>query len=163
MPKLDLSRAPVKTGSVYPEPYASQMVGRSSQRLGELAGLTQFGVNIITLPPGAVASLRHWHLREDEFAMVLDGALTLVEDDGETEMQPGDCAAWKAGVENGHRFVNRTEGIARFLVVGTKVEEDVCTYVDVDMKVQISGEHNTFTYHDGSDWAGPRDLPSGGS
>ncbi len=161
MPKLDPSQAPVKTGSVYPEPYASQMAGRSSQRLGELAGLTQFGVNIVTLQPGGVASLRHWHLREDEFAMVLEGVLVLVEDEGETEMRAGDCAAWKAGVPNGHRFVNRSDMPARFLVVGTKVEDDICTYVDVDMKVHISGAGDRFTYHDGSDWAGPRDLPKG--
>ncbi|TVS02755.1 MAG: cupin domain-containing protein [Rhodobacteraceae bacterium] len=161
MPKLDPSQAPVRTGSVYPEPYASQMAGRSSQRLGELVGLTQFGVNMVTLQPGGVASLRHWHLREDEFAMVLDGVLTLVEDTGETEMRAGDCAAWKAGVANGHRFVNRSEAPARFLVVGTKVEDDICTYVDVDMKVHISAAGNRFTYHDGSDWAGPRVLPKG--
>ena len=68
MPKIDLDTAPVRTGSIYPEPYASQMAGRSGLRLGQAAGLTQFGVNIITLQPGAVASLRHWHLREDEFA-----------------------------------------------------------------------------------------------
>ena len=78
MPKLDLSLAPVKTGSIYPEPYAGQMAGRSSIRLGDLAGMSQFGVNIVTLEPGAVASLRHWHLNEDEFGMVLEGELILV-------------------------------------------------------------------------------------
>ncbi len=161
MPKLNPAQAPVRTGSAYPEPYASQMAGRSAQLLGDLAGLTQFGVNIVTLAPGGVASLRHWHLREDEFAMVLEGVLVLVEDSGETEMRAGDCAAWKAGVANGHRFINRSDAPGRFLVVGTKVEEDICTYVDVDMKVHISGAGNRFTYHDGSDWAGPRDLPKG--
>lgn len=163
MPKLDLSKAPVKTASVYPEPYASQMAGRSSQRLGELAEFTQFGVNIVTLAPGSVASLRHWHLREDEFAMVLEGVLMLIEDAGETEMLPGDCAAWKAGVANGHHFVNRSDRPARFLVVGAKAEDDICTYSDVDMKIHVSGAGNKFTYHDGSDWAGPRDLPGGGN
>ena len=161
MPKLDPEQAPVRAGSAYPEPYASQMEGRSVQLLGTLAGLTQFGVNIVTLQPGAVASLRHWHLREDEFAIVLDGVLTLVEEEGETEMRAGDCTAWKAGVANGHRFVNRSDAPGRFLVVGTKVEEDICTYVDVDMKVHISGAGDRFTYHDGSDWAGPRELPKG--
>ncbi len=161
MPRLDPEQAPVRTGSSYPEPYASQMAGRSAQQLGVLAGLTQFGVNIVTLQPGAVASLRHWHLREDEFAMVLDGVLTLVEDEAEIEMRAGEFAAWKAGVPNGHRFVNRTDAPARFLVVGTRVEDDICTYVDVDMKVHISGAGDRFTYHDGSDWAGPRDLPKG--
>lgn len=158
MPKLDLTQAPVRTGSVYPSPYNEQMAGRSSIRLGELAGLTQFGVNIVTLEPGAVASLRHWHLNEDEFGMVLEGELILIEDEGETVMQPGDCAAWKAGVPNGHRFVNRTGAPARFLIVGTKAATEVATYSDVDMKIHIAGGKARFTYQDGSDWAGHRDL-----
>ena len=158
MPKLDPDAAPVKTGSIYPEPYAGQMLGRSSQRLGDLAGLTQFGVNIVTLQPGAVASLRHWHLREDEFALVLEGDLILIEDDGDTPMRPGDCAAWKAGVANGHRFVNRSARPARFLVVGAKGTDEVATYSDVDMKIHFAGGAPRFTYHDGSDWTGPRDL-----
>ncbi|WBL32501.1 cupin domain-containing protein [Sinirhodobacter sp. HNIBRBA609] len=162
MPKLDLAKAPVKTGSIYPEPYATQMAGRSSIRLGELAGLTQFGVNIVTLEPGAVASLRHWHLREDEFGMVLEGELTLIEDEGETLMRPGDCAAWKAGVANGHRFVNRSDRPGKFLIVGTKSPEEVATYSDVDMQIHIAGGKARFTYQDGSDWAGHRDrAPKG--
>ena len=158
MPKLDLTQAPVKTGSIYPEPYASQMAGRSSIRLGDLAGLTQFGVNIVALDPGAVASLRHWHLREDEFAMVLEGELTLVENEGATLMRPGDCAAWKAGAENGHRFENRSSLPGKFLVVGSKAPDEVATYSDVDMQIHIAGGKARFTYHDGSDWAGHRDL-----
>lgn len=154
--KLDPSKAPVKTGSIYPEPYASQMAGRSSQRLGDLAGLTQFGVNIVRLEPGAVASLRHWHMNEDEFAMVLDGELILVEDDGETPMSPGDCAAWKAGVENGHRFINRSDKPARFLIVGSKAPHEIATYSDVDLRVEIEEGKPTFTYRDSTPWEGPR-------
>lgn len=156
MPKIDLSTVPVKTGSIYPAPYAAQMEGRSSLRLGEAAGLTQFGVNIVTLEPGAPASLRHWHLREDEFAMVLEGELTLVEDDGETVMYPGDCAAWKAGVANGHRFVNHSDRPARFLVVGSKNPDEVATYSDVDLKVHMGGGKARFTYRDDTEWQGPR-------
>ncbi|MCC5986726.1 MAG: cupin domain-containing protein [Pararhodobacter sp.] len=158
MPKIDPDQAPVKTDSVYPEPYSSQMAGRSSRRLGELAGLTQFGVNLVTLEPGAVASLRHWHLNEDEFAIVVAGQLTLVEDEGETPMAPGDCAAWKAGVANGHRFINRSDAPASFLVVGSKAPIEVATYSDVDLQLHIKGGDIRFTYHDGSDWAGHRDI-----
>ena len=158
MPKIDLDTAPVKTGSIYPEPYASQMAGRSGLRLGQAAGLTQFGVNIITLQPGAVASLRHWHLREDEFAMVLTGDLILVEDGGETPMHPGDCAAWRAGEPNGHRFVNRSAAPASFLVVGSKADRETVTYSDVDMVLQTEGGATRITYHDGSEWTAPRDL-----
>ena len=161
MPKIDLDAAPYREGSIYPEPYNGQMAGRSSRRLGQAAGLTQFGVNIVTLQPGAVASLRHWHLKEDEFAIVLTGELVLSEDSGETVMHPGDCAAWKAGVAEGHRFVNRSDAEASFLVVGSKSEGEVATYTEVDFKIHMEGGNARFTYHDGSAWDGPRDLPKG--
>lgn len=161
MPKLDIAAAPLKTGSIYPEPYRDQMAGRSSRRLGDLAGLTQFGANIVYLEPGAVASLRHWHLHEDEFAVVLTGELVLAEDAGEAVMHPGDCAAWPAGLANGHRFENRSDRSASFLVIGSKAPEETATYTQVDLKLHLSGGQARFTYHDGSDWAGPRDLPQG--
>ena len=156
MPKLDLAAVPVKTGSMYPSPYAEMMAGRSSLRLGDAGGLTQFGVNIVMLEPGAVASLRHWHLKEDEFAIVLEGDLILVEDEGEIPMRAGDCAAWKAGVANGHRFVNRSDKPARFLVVGSKNPDEVASYSDVDMKIHMNGGKPRFTYRDDTDWQGPR-------
>ncbi|WP_347266426.1 cupin domain-containing protein [Paracoccus sp. (in: a-proteobacteria)] len=157
MPRLEIDKAPLKTGSIYPEPYAGQMAGRSSRRLGELAGLTQFGVNLVTLEPGAAASLRHWHLNEDEYALVTEGELLLIEDEGETAMRPGDCAAWKAGVPNGHRFVNRSSSPARFLVVGSKAAAEVVTYADEDLKLFTEpGKPPRFAYHDDSDWTGPR-------
>ena len=102
MPKLDLTNVPVKTGSIYPEPYAAMMAGRSSLRLGEAGGLTQVGVNLVTLQPGALSSLRHWHLHEDEFVMVTQGECVMVQEGGETLMQVGDCAAFPAGVADGH-------------------------------------------------------------
>ena len=83
MPTINQASCPVKTGSIYPEPYASMMQGRSSLRLGDAGGLTQFGVNLVSLEPGALSSLRHWHLNEDEFVMVTEGACTLVQDSGE--------------------------------------------------------------------------------
>lgn len=161
MPKIDIDTVPARTGSVYPEPYASMMAGRSSRRLGAAAGLTQFGANIVYLEPGGLASLRHWHQKEDEFAIVLSGDLVLVEDDSETPMRAGDCAAWPAGVANAHHFVNRSDSVASFLVVGTKAPDEVATYGDVDMMIHMQGGQARFTYHDGSDWAGPRDLPKG--
>jgi uncharacterized cupin superfamily protein len=156
MPKLDLSKVPVKTGSIYPEPYASQMAGRSSLRLGEAGGLTQFGANLVILQPGAMSSLRHWHLLEDEFVMVTMGICTLVQDAGATDMHPGDCAAFPAGSTDGHHFLNRTAAEARFLVVGSKAPHEIATYSDVDMKIEISSGKARFLYKDGSDWKGPR-------
>lgn len=154
--KLDLSKVPVKTGSIYPEPYAAMMAGRSSLRLGEAGGLTQFGVNLVTLQPGALSSLRHWHLHEDEFVMVTEGVLVMVTDAGEAEMRPGDCAAFPAGRPDGHHFLNRSAAPARFLVVGTKAPAETATYSDVDMMVHMAGGKARFTHKDGSDWSGPR-------
>ncbi|MEZ5796110.1 MAG: cupin domain-containing protein [Paracoccaceae bacterium] len=156
MPKIDLASVPVKTGSIYPEPYAAMMRGRSSLRLGQAGGLTQYGVNLVTLEPGAMSSLRHWHLNEDEFVMVTEGQCILVEDEGETAMGPGDCAAFPANSGNGHHFINRSDGPARFLVVGTKAPVEVATYCDVDMTVRMEGGSAGFFYKDGSKWEGPR-------
>lgn len=156
MPKLDLSSVPVKTGSIYPEPYASMVKGRSSLRLGDAAGLTQFGVNLVTLEPGAMSSLRHWHLAEDEFVMVTEGECVMVQDEGETVMRPGDCAGFPAGSTNGHHFLNCSDAPARFLVVGSKAPREVATYSDHDLKVEMTGGKARFTYKDGTDWTGPR-------
>ena len=150
MPKIDLNKVPVKTGSTYPEPYASQMKGRSSLRLGEGAGLTQFGANLVIMAPGAVSSVRHWHQNEDEFVMVTQGELHLQEDEGETLMTAGEFAAFPAGVPNGHRFVNRSDAEARFLVIGTKAPTEVCTYSDVDMMINQVNGRGVFTRKDGS-------------
>jgi uncharacterized cupin superfamily protein len=156
MPVIDLAQVPVKTGSIYPTPYAQMMAGRSSLRLGDAGGLTQFGVNLVTLEPGAMSSLRHWHLNEDEFVMVTEGECVLVEDAGETVLRAGDCAAFPANTPNGHHFINRTDRVARFLVVGSKAPHEVATYSDVDLRVEMSDGRARFTYKDGADWTGPR-------
>jgi len=150
MPKVDLTKCPVKTGSIYPEPYASEMAGRSSLRVGDAGGLTQFGANIVILVPGAKSSLRHWHLNEDEFVMVRQGEVTLIDDHGETVMNVGDCATFPAGNENGHHFINQTQKEAQFLVVGTRAETETATYSDIDLKVEIGGGKFEFMKKDGS-------------
>lgn len=155
MPKLDLSRVPVKTGSIYPAPYADMMRGRSSLRLSDAGGLTQFGANLVTLEPGALSSLRHWHRHEDEFVMVTEGECVLVEDSGETAMRAGDCAAFPANSGNGHHFINRSDRVARFLVVGTRAAREVATYSDVDLVVTIGAGAAKFTRKDGSPYVAP--------
>ena len=156
MPVIDPTSVPVKTGSIYPSPYAEMMAGRSSLRLGAAGGLTQFGVNLVTLEPGALSSLRHWHLNEDEFVMVTEGECTLIEDNGPTVMRVGDCAAFPAGVADGHHFRNDTDQTARFLVIGSRAPHEVATYSDVDLSVEMANGTATFTYKDGTAWQGPR-------
>ena len=153
---IDKASVPVKTGSIYPEPYASQMEGRSSLRLGDAGGLTQFGANEVILQPGARSSLRHWHHREDEFVMITGGECVLVQDDGETVMRRGDCAAFPAGDPNGHCFVNRSGAEARFLVVGSRMNPEKATYCDVDLEIEIRDGKASFTYKDGTPYTGER-------
>ena len=155
MPKLDLTAVPVKSGTIYPPAYAPQVAGRSSLRLGDAGGLTQFGVNLVILAPGAKSSMRHWHLHEDEFVMITHGACVMVLDAGETLMRVGDCAAFPAGVSDGHCFINRTDSEARFLVVGSKAPHEVATYSDIDLRVTQSAGISTFTLKDGRPYVDP--------
>lgn len=150
MPKIDLSTVPRKTGSTYPEPYNGQMAGRSSQRVGQAGGLTQFGANLVTLEPNALSALRHWHENEDEFVMVTKGEVTLIDDQGEHPMTVGDCAAFPAGDANGHHFANRSTTVAQFLVVGTKAATEKAHYSDVDMHVEMDAQGYKFTKTDGT-------------
>ena len=156
MAKIETSNITPRTGSIYPSPYAEMMTGRSSLRLGDAGGLTQFGANLTILQPGAMSSLRHWHQAEDEFVMITQGTCVLVQDAGETVMRVGDCAAFPAGSTDGHHFINRSGAEARFLVVGTKARAEVATYSDVDMQVHMADGKARFTHKDGSDWTGPR-------
>src|SRR5689334_25439797 len=118
MPKIDIDKIPVDTKTGYPPPFNKAVEGRSRKRLARTAGLTQFGVNICTLKPGASSSQRHWHENEDELVYVLEGEVVLREDSGEITLKPGDAAAWTAGVANGHCLVNRGTRHAIFIEIG---------------------------------------------
>ncbi len=150
MPKIDLSKVPLKTGSDYPGDLATLVGERSQQAVGDAGGLSQFGVNIVNLGPEALSSLRHWHEEQDEFLIVLSGELTLVDDSGETTLLPGDCASFPAGNANGHHIVNKSRQDGRFLVVGTRTETETVWYSDIDMKVTADKNGDHFTRKDGS-------------
>jgi uncharacterized cupin superfamily protein len=111
--------------------------------------LTQFGVNLCTLKPGAASSQRHWHEGEDELVYVLDGEVVLVEDDGETVLKPGDAAAWKANVANGHCLINRSSRDALVLEVGTRAPAERAHYSDIDMMVTRDGKSARYTHKNG--------------
>lgn len=135
MPKIDIGKIPIDTATGYPAPFNKAVDGRSRKRLGRAAGLTQFGVNICTLKPGAASSQRHWHEKEDELVYVLQGEVVLCEDKGETMLKSGDAVAWKAGVPDGHCLINRSDCDAVFLEVGTRAAADRAYYSDIDMMV----------------------------
>lgn len=133
MAKIDTTSAPAGSGSRYPQPFDLPCRGRSWLRLGDAARLTQFGVNLVRLAPGAWSSQRHWHSHEDEFVYVLLGELVLVTDAGEETLRAGDCAGFKAGVRDGHCLQNRSDAAAEFLVVGSRSDEDHGEYPDIDL------------------------------
>lgn len=130
MPKIDIAAVPVIATTGYPAPYRHIVEGRSKQRLGDAGGVTQYGVNLTRLKPGAASALRHWHETEDEFVFVLDGALVLIEDGGETPLKAGEAAAFPAGAPNGHQLVNRSAADAVYLEIGTRSKTDRVTYPD---------------------------------
>lgn len=150
MPKIDISQVPVKTGSSYPGKHAKTMGGRSQWPVGKAGGITQFGANIVSLAPGALSSLRHWHEKQDEMLVVIKGTCTLVDDHGETTLTVGDCAAFPAGDGNGHHMINKTDTDAQFFVVGTHTATEVGHYSDVDMKVTVDDAGYHFTTRDGT-------------
>jgi len=122
MPKLDLMSIPLRQGSSYPAPFDREPANRIRQRLGDAGGLTQFGVNLLHLPPGTWSSQRHWHSAEDEFVYVISGEVVLVTDQGEEILRA-----------DGRHLINRSRTLAMCLEVGTRMEDDFTTYPDIDM------------------------------
>jgi uncharacterized cupin superfamily protein len=149
MPKIDISAVPVRTGSIYPQPFQHVVDGREKMALGNAAGLTQFGVNLTRLKPGAMSALRHWHEQEDEFVYILEGEAVLVEDQGETALKAGDAAGFKAGVANGHQLVNRSTGDVLYLEIGTRARDERAHYPDDDLALMRDSSGVRLTHKSG--------------
>ncbi len=135
--------------SIYPEPFASRMAGRVKHPLGDLFGLTNFGVNLTRLAPGAVSALRHAHTRQDEFILVIEGSQTLVTDAGETRLAPGMCAGFKAGTGDAHQLRNDGEDEAVYLEVGDRMPGDSASYPDEDLQAVMGEGGWRFLHKDG--------------
>lgn len=145
---------PRTRASSYPEPFASRMRGRTIRSLGDRFGLKNFGVNLTTLVPGAVSSLRHAHSRQDEFVHVLSGSPTLVTDHGETPMQAGQCIGFPAGTGDAHQFVNRTGENCVLLVVGDRSAGDAASYPEDDIVALARPDGGwRYTHKDGTPYA----------
>ena len=153
MPKIDLAQVPVRKGTGYPAPFDKPCLERTRQRLGDAGGLSDFGVNLLTLMPGVWSSQRHWHSAEDEFVYVVSGEAVLVSDKGEEVLRAGDCAAFPKGEANGHQLVNRSDAACICLEIGTRSKNDVCLYPDIDLKIDAKIGH--FTHRDGTPYPKP--------
>ena len=148
---LVASQAPLRARpSNYPEPFASRMAGRHKQPLGDLFGLTNFGVNLTRLVPGAVSSLRHAHTKQDEFVYIVQGHPTLHTDAGRHKLAPGMCAGFKAGTGDAHRLINETGEDVLYLEVGDRTPGDEGSYPDDDLKALMVDGRWKFVHKDGS-------------
>jgi len=149
MPKIELANGVLRTSTIYPGPLAGATLGREKMSLGTLANLTQFGVNLTRLKPGAASALRHWHEEEDEFVYILEGAATLIEDKGATILNAGECAGFKAGVANGHQLVNRGAQDVVYLEIGTRAFREHAHYPDDDLVFTREGKDAKFSHKNG--------------
>jgi uncharacterized cupin superfamily protein len=147
--RIDIQQVTPRKGTGYPAPYDAPCLKRVRFRLGDAAGLTQFGVNLLRLAPGVWSSQRHWHSHEDEFVYVLEGEVVLTTDSGEEILRAGDCAGFKAGVADGHYLRNDSSREAVVLEIGSRRPgEDNCTYPGIDLLIlaKIGG----FSHADGT-------------
>ena len=150
---IEARSVPPRRGSGYPHPFSVPCAGREKHALGDAFALHQYGVNLVTLPPGAWSSQRHWHSEEDEFIYILDGRPTLVTDGGRAPLAPGMCAGFPAGAANGHHLVNETDAPVIYLEVGSRRMGDDVDYPDIDMQVRNRGTGGTYTHRDGTPYA----------
>ena len=148
--RIDIAALTPVVGALYPPPFDMPCRGRERTKLGDAAGLKQFGVNLCRLPPGAWSSQRHWHTGEDEFVYVLSGEVVLVTDGGEEILRAGDAVGFPANDTNGHCFQNRSDHEAEILEVGTRVTGDIAYYPDIDMVAPAGGKPAPYTHRDGT-------------
>jgi uncharacterized cupin superfamily protein len=154
MPKrIDIADLPNMVGTFYPPPYDKPCRARERKKLGDAAGLTQFGVNLLRLPPGVWSSQRHWHTAEDEFVYVLSGEVMLVTDEGEEVLRAGDAAGFKAGDRNAHCLQNRSQADVVALEIGTRSHDDSGAYPDIDLLFPKDEKPAMYTHRDGTPYA----------
>ena len=146
---INTELVPEVTSSNYPEVFKQLVAGRSKKKLGNFAHLQNFGVNLVKLNPGSWSSIRHWHSQQDEFIYILEGEVTLVTDEGETTLKPGDCAGFPGGEPNGHHLINNSNALVIYLEIGDRTTGDTVTYPDADLLAKEHQGNWLFTHKDG--------------
>lgn len=152
MPKIDYDALPLKNDTGYPPPFDEPVAGRWYRRLAPAGGLRHMGASFVTLKSGAWSSQRHWHDGEDELVVMVAGEAVLIEDEGESVLRAGDCAAFPGGVRNGHHLVNRSEADCSFVAIAAGPDTGG-GYADIDM---LFTEDGRYTHKDGTDYAAKR-------
>lgn len=149
-PAIDPKTVEARVGTGYPAPFDEGVKRREKRKIGDVFGLTQFGVNLTRLPPGEMSAHRHWHHKEDEFIMVVEGTGTLITDEGETPMTKGMVAGFPAGVPNGHHLVNKSDEDVWYVEVGSRIPGELADYPDVDMALINKDGEAVFVHKDGT-------------
>jgi uncharacterized cupin superfamily protein len=147
--RIDITLLAPVIGTLYPTPFDKPCRTRERRKLGDAAGLRQFGVNLLRLPPGAWSNQRHWHTTEDEFVYVVAGEVTLVTDAGDELLRSGEAAGFKAGDPDGHCLQNRSTADALVLEIGTRTADNAAYYSDIDMMAPADGKPAIYTHRDG--------------
>jgi uncharacterized cupin superfamily protein len=147
---IDPQEVPESKGTSYPEPFKSFVAGRTKKRLGNAAGLKNFGVNLVKLEPGSCSALRHWHSNQDELVYILEGEVTVVTNAGEQILKPGMAAGFPAGEANGHHLINRSSTVAVYLEIGDRTPNDIANYPDDDLMAKDDSGKWVFLHKDGS-------------
>lgn len=143
---------PARTSTNYPSVFAARVLGRSKHALGDLFGLSNFGVNLVTLAPGAQSSVRHRHLVQDEFIYMLSGEVVLAHDEGEHVLRAGVCAGFRHG-GGAHHLINRSQAPATYLEVGDRTPGDTAEYPDDDLCAVATPTGWRFTHKNGEPYA----------
>jgi uncharacterized cupin superfamily protein len=149
IPALSIPLPAQKT--IYPQPFAALVEGRAKRKLGEHFGLSNFGVNLTQLAPGAISALLHHHSKQDEFIYILEGSPILILGDDEYVLKPGDCMGFKAGSGVAHQLINRSNELVTYLEAGDRTVGDVVDYPQDDLKAtQLPNGAWSLTHKDGS-------------
>jgi uncharacterized cupin superfamily protein len=151
LPAFDPKDVTESNATSYPEKFKAINSRRWNRRLGDHAGLRNFGVNLTRIEPGAQSSARHAHGKQDEFVWVVEGEVVLETDEGSQILRPGLCAGFPAGAGNAHRFINRTDRDAYILVVGDRTPLEEVSYPDIDLHLRTGPDGRpVFSRKDGT-------------
>ena len=88
------------------------------------------GVSIEELPPGKQSCPLHWHVKEEEHILALEGRATLRLGEERIELRAGDYVCFPARQEVGHCLVNESDAVFRFVMIGEQKRDEVCVYPD---------------------------------
>lgn len=150
MPAFDPREVGESNATSLPDPHREANTHRHNRRLGDHAGLRNFGVNLTRIEPGGQSSYRHAHSKQDEFVYVLQGEVVLETNAGTQVLHPGHCAGFPAGTGDAHRFVNRTASDVLLLTVGDRTVQDDVTYPELDLHGRMGADGKFhFTHKDG--------------